>query len=111
MAPDQAKTGGPLRAIFDTIAELRVSEVPAGGQDVCRSLISSVHTWKPTSMLGPNALLIATSVASRPRAIRTRPMRGTLFLASKVCQWSSTYASNQAAKSIGPYGGGTPTSP
>ena len=49
------------------------------------ALTSSVQTLKLFSVLGPNVLLIATSVASRPRAIKTRPIRGTLFRASKVC--------------------------
>ena len=45
---------------------------------------SSVITLKPASVHGPNEVTIATSVASRPRAIRMRPMRGTLFRGSKV---------------------------
>ncbi len=44
-------------------------------------LTSSVQTVKPASVLGPNVLLIATSVASRPRAMSTRPIRGMLFRA------------------------------
>ena len=44
---------------------------------------------------------MATSVASRPRAINTRPMRGTLLRASKVCQCPSRKTSNHAAKSGG----------
>jgi len=39
-------------------------------------LTSSVITLKPASVHGPNEVTIATSVASRPRAIRMRPMRG-----------------------------------
>ena len=50
------------------------------------SVTSSVITLKPASVHGPNEVTIATSVASRPRAIRMRPMRGTLFRGSKVCQ-------------------------
>src|SRR5258708_37508347 len=72
---------------------------------------SSVHTLKLVNVLGPNVLLIATSEASRPRAINTLPMRGVLLRASKMCQCPPRKASNQAAKSIGPYGGGTPMSP
>src|SRR5258708_35392329 len=45
-------------------------------------LTSSVQTVKPASVLGPKELLIATSVASRPRAITTRPIRGMLFRGS-----------------------------
>ena len=47
---------------------------------------SSVITLKPASTLGPNEVEIATSVASRPRAIRMRPMRGMLCRASNVYQ-------------------------
>jgi len=87
---------------------------PVSGHPRCRHghpWISSVQTLKPASVFGPKVLVIATSVASRPRAMRTRPMRGTLFRASKVCHCPSRYTSNQAAKSIGPWGGGTPISP
>ena len=47
---------------------------------------SSVITLKPASVQGPKEVTIATSVASRPRAIRMRPMRGTLLRGSKVYQ-------------------------
>ena len=47
---------------------------------------SSVITLKPASVHGPNEVTIATSVASRPRAIRMRPMRGWLWRASNVYQ-------------------------
>jgi Quinolinate synthetase A protein len=47
---------------------------------------SSVNTLKPASMHGPNEVTIATSVASRPRAIKIRPMRGLLWRASNVYQ-------------------------
>ena len=56
------------------------------GSQIHPSLTSSVHTLKLFSVLGPKVLLIGTSVASRPRAISTRPMRGVLFRASKVYQ-------------------------
>ncbi len=49
---------------------------------------SSVTTLKPASVWGPNEVTIATSVASRPRAIRMRPMRGSLCRASNVYQRS-----------------------
>jgi hypothetical protein len=52
-------------------------------------LDSSARTVKLLSVLGPKVLLIATSAASRPRAISTRPTRGRLFLASNVYQWPS----------------------
>ena len=47
---------------------------------------SSVTTLKSASVQGPNEVTIATSVASRPRAIRMRPRRGTLLRGSKICQ-------------------------
>src|SRR5436190_1027382 len=45
---------------------------------------SSVHTEKLLSVFGPKVVVIATSAASRPRAISTRPMRGMLLRASKM---------------------------
>ncbi len=39
---------------------------------------SWVITLKLASVHGPNEVTIATSVASRPRAIKMRPMRGLL---------------------------------
>ena len=51
-----------------------------------RSAISSVHTLKLSSVDGPKLVVSATSAASRPRAIRMRPMRGVLLRGSKVYQ-------------------------
>ncbi len=45
-----------------------------------------LSTVKPTSVLGPKALLIGTSTASRPRPIRMRPHSGLLLRGSNVCQ-------------------------
>ena len=53
---------------------------------VAAEMISSVITLKLASVHGPNDVTIATSVASRPRAIRMRPMRGLLWRASNVYQ-------------------------
>jgi hypothetical protein len=39
---------------------------------------SSVTTLNPTNALGPKIVDSATSVASRPRAIKIRPIRGVL---------------------------------
>ncbi len=47
---------------------------------------SWVITLKLASVHGPNEVTIATSVASRPRAIKIRPMRGLLWRASNVYQ-------------------------
>ena len=60
---------------------------PVGVEIHVGSTISSVHTGKFRRVLGPKVVVIATSAASRPRAIRTRPMRGMLLRGSKVCQW------------------------
>ena len=49
-------------------------------------MTSSVITSKPARVHGPNEVTIATSVASRPRAIKMRPMRGLLWRASNVYQ-------------------------
>jgi hypothetical protein len=49
---------------------------------------SSVTTLNPASVQGPNEVEMATSVASRPRAIRMRPIRGVLCRASNVYQRS-----------------------
>ena len=49
-------------------------------------IISSLITLKPESIQGPNEVEIATSVASRPRAMRIRPIRGMLCRASNVYQ-------------------------
>jgi MFS family permease len=47
---------------------------------------SSVITANFASLKGPNEVTIATSVASRPRAIGMRPIRGVLWRASNVYQ-------------------------
>ena len=47
---------------------------------------SSVQTLKLTSVLGPNVVVIATSIASRPLAIKIRPIRGALLRGSNVYQ-------------------------
>jgi hypothetical protein len=47
---------------------------------------SSVNTLKLDNWLGPKEVTIATSVASRPFAIKIRPMRGLLWRASNVYQ-------------------------
>ena len=51
--------------------KLENRHVFAGAADVT----SSVMTLKPASVHGPNEVTIATSVASRPRAIKMRPIR------------------------------------
>src|SRR6185295_7323649 len=50
------------------------------------SLISSVITVKLSRNAGPKVIAMATSDASRPRAIRTRPIRGMLLRGSKMYQ-------------------------
>src|ERR671933_1427910 len=50
---------------------------------------SSVMTSKFANLDGPKLVDSATSVASRPRAMRMRPMRGLLWRASNVYQLPS----------------------
>ena len=47
---------------------------------------SSVMILNFTNLVSPNVVVIAQSAASRPRAIKMRPMRGVLWRASKVNQ-------------------------
>jgi hypothetical protein len=65
---------------------------------------SSVHTLKLVSVFGPNVLLMATSEASRPRAINTLPMPYVVARVEGVPA-AIEECPNHAAKSIGPYGG------
>jgi len=51
--------------------------------------ISSLTTENPVSLDDPNEVVMATSVASRPVASRTRPIRGRSCRASNVHQRSS----------------------
>src|ERR1700758_152785 len=62
--------------------------------------ISSLTTEKPVSFAWPKLVVIATSTASRPVAIKILPMRGRLWRASNVHQQSPSQASNQALKTI-----------
>ncbi len=50
------------------------------------SSTSLAHTWKLLSRFGPNVVVMATSLASRPRAIRIRARRGTTLRGSTVSQ-------------------------
>ncbi len=65
------------------------------------SATSSAQTRKPSSLLGPNVVTMATSAASLPLAIKNRPMRRVLLRGSNVCHAPPRYASNHAAKSPG----------
>ena len=58
----------------------------------------------------PNVVIIGMSAASRPRAIRIRPICGYCVSGRNVNQ-RPPRASNQALKSIGAGSGGTPMSP
>src|ERR1019366_1721124 len=73
---------------------------PTHAMPHARPVTSSVHTRKLSRVLGPNVVVMATSAASRPRAINTRPIRGTLFRGSNMYHWPPRYASNHPAKSI-----------
>ena len=62
-------------------------------------------------LVGAERTAVRDVGGARPRAMSTLLMRGVLLRGSNVYQWPSRNASNQAAKSIGLYGGGTPMSP
>jgi len=49
---------------------------------------SSAQTRNPDKVAGPNVCVRGTSVASRPRAMRIRPIRGALLRGSKAYQRS-----------------------
>jgi hypothetical protein len=76
-----------LRTLAVTTAE--ANRIPQCAS-ACRSDIfynsSSVQTLKLTRVFGPKVCVIGTSAASRPWAIRTRPIRGMLLRGSKVYQ-------------------------
>ena len=77
----------PLRSEAEAhfyVVSLCDRAVASGSARHSTGTTSSVHTVKLLSVFGPKVVLIATSAASRPRAINTRPMRGTLLRASKV---------------------------
>ena len=83
--PDlHADTGlcGPAGMTCSTGHKLENRHAFGGAADVT----SSVMTLKPASVHGPNEVTIATSVASHPRAIKMRPIRGSLRRASNVYQ-------------------------
>ena len=68
--------------VFNSVTENCYQSVP---DEACTS---SEVTWKEIKRALPNDVVIAQSVASRPVAIKTLPMRRTLCLASKVHQRS-----------------------
>src|ERR1700730_8769092 len=81
---------------FVYLLDVPLGSVAAGTETTATAYTSSsVQTLKLTSVLGPNVWVIGTSAASRPCAIRTRPMRGVLLRASKVYQRPPRKASNQ----------------
>src|ERR1700689_5436294 len=79
--------------------------------DAASVATSSLITLNWVRLAIPNEVVIATSEASRPTAINTRPMRGWLCRASTVHQRLARYTSNHALKSIGVKVGGIPISP
>src|SRR6266436_3231542 len=90
------------------------SETPFGEAQLGQQINVLRRRVQNASFHGPAPRAIAvmvTTIASRPLATNTRPIRGMLFRGSKVYQRPPRYASNQAAKSIGPQGGGAPMSP
>src|ERR1700722_8837237 len=74
----------PLRVALADLQQ-RVEFVRTQGWMIRHHANSSVHTLKLTSVFGPKVWVIGTSEASRPCAISTRPIRGTLLRGSKVC--------------------------
>jgi hypothetical protein len=62
--------------------------LPTGQTEGAAHVTSSVNILNFVRAHGPNEVTIATSVASRPRAIRMRPTRGLLWRASRVYQRS-----------------------
>ncbi len=58
----------------------------AGDRSTRYATTPSITTLKPASPAAPKLVESATSVASRPRAMSTRPIRGVLWRASKVYQ-------------------------
>ncbi len=67
-----ARVAGEDQAFF----ELDADAVGHGAEHTGQAATSSVQTLKLSSLFGPKVLDSATSQASRPRAISTRPMRG-----------------------------------
>src|SRR5215218_5944230 len=71
----------------------RQAEPAVARREQARGLLERAHgssrvvTLKPASVHAPKLVESATSVASRPRAIRMRPMRGMLCRASKRYHW------------------------
>src|ERR1700730_40324 len=65
------------------------------------SWTSFVNTLKLTNSAMPKEVVMATSAASRPVAIKMRPTRGLLWRASNVHHLPSKYTSNHALKSMG----------
>jgi hypothetical protein len=78
-APSSARAGADLRSLGSRV---KLAPDTAQGHGIYGATeaagTSSVLTLKLASLHGPNSVTIATSVASRPRAIRMRPMRGLL---------------------------------
>src|SRR4051812_50176081 len=87
------------------------SRASSGWHRVSHAGTSSVITLNPASLHGPKVVVIATSVASRPRAIRMRPMRGLLWRASKGGQRPPGGTADQAVEATRAPARGRATSP
>src|SRR5580765_359100 len=114
-APDQPEIVAVARAKHHAMlakADRRAIAVDRGvaHREHCHQATGSVQTLKLSSVFAPNVVAIATSDASRPRAMRTRPTRGTLLRGSNRCQRPPIHASNHAAKSPALNGGWVPMS-
>src|SRR5207248_410386 len=83
---------------------------PIDGRWICghhEALATSAQTVMERNVAGPKVVIIATSRASRPRPMSTRPTRRALLRGSNVHQRSPSQTSIHAAKSIGAGSGGT----
>ena len=86
MAPEPVE--GPHRGLLQLIAVLSLSKGSARIQARYPSTASSEITVIDSSHGAPKVVAIATSLASRPRPMSTRPLRRSLFRGSNVHQRS-----------------------
>ena len=67
------------------LAALQPAKIAQAARSQATTAVTScVQTLNDWSWLTPKVVVSATSAASRPRAMSTRPMRGTLLRASKA---------------------------
>src|SRR5579864_1048991 len=93
------------------IPGLVLTHHPGMTEKIQAAVTSSLTTENLARFMRPKLVDSATSAASRPVAIRMRPIRGTTWRASKVYHLPDRYATNHPEKSIGNGSGGMPMSP